>query len=74
VFKHNHPNLQTGQVRHKNWKSVGLYTQKKIQQFFQQLFSFEGRRLGFGIFLLLIALYCFGGLFCLEFCLLVCLL
>lgn len=71
VFKHNHPNLQRGQVCHKNWKNLGLYTQKKLQQFFQQHFNFEERRLGFGIFLLLIALCWFGGggVFCLEFCL-----
>lgn len=44
---------------------LGLYTQKKLQQFFQQIFTFEGKRLGFGIFLLVLL----GGLLCLEFCL-----
>lgn len=47
-------------------RNLGLYTQKKIQQFVRQCFHFQEWRLGFGIFLLLIALYCLGGLFCLE--------
>lgn len=70
VFRHNHPSLQKGQVCHKKWKNLEFKTQKKLQKFFQQHFRFEARRLGFGIVLLLIALFCwgvggilFGGLF-----------
>lgn len=57
VFNHNHPDLWRDQVCHKNWKNLELYTQKKLQQFFQQHFSSAGRRLRFGIFALFIGLY-----------------